>query len=244
MQQRLILIRHGQSLWNKEERFTGWTDIDLTECGVEQARAAARMLRGEGLSPTVVYTSMLRRAIRTAWTVLDEMDRMWVPVHTTWRLNERHYGELEGQNWNEVIRRRGDDWWAEWRRDYSLRPEPIHSADDRHPSRDERYARVPPAELRAGESVHDIMARILPVYVESILPALSRGESVLVAVHGIAIRAIDETIRAATGERLREIPNAVPIVYNVRRGLPVAESRRLLQEEIGAAGTAGPDGSE
>ncbi len=248
----MVLVRHGQSIWNKEERFTGWTDIDLTGEGIDQARRAARLLRDAGLAePQVVYTSMLKRAIRTAWTMLDELDRLWVPVHTHWRLNERHYGGLEGHHWTEVIRQRGQAWWDEWRRDYSLRPDALPPSDERHPRHDPRYRHVPGEELRGGESVHDMMARIAPVWHGEILPALAAGRPVLVAVHGIAIRALDEMIRASAGEgggeRMREIPNAAPVVYRWRDGRVDPASRRVLLPPAAAAAKVapgGPDGSE
>lgn len=245
---KLVLVRHGQSEWNRDERFTGWTDIDLTHDGVEQARGAARALREAGIEPEVVHTSMLKRAIRTAWTMMDELDRLWIPAHPHWRLNERHYGDMEGQNWNEMIRDRGAAWWAEWRRDYSLRPEPMAVDDPRHPRRDVRYRHVPDEWLRGGESVHDMMARIEPIWRGTILPDLSQGRTVLVAVHGIAIRALDEMIRGGAGERMREIGNAAPIIYDCRDGVVDASSRRVLQPVgvvIAAAvgGRGGPDGS-
>jgi 2,3-bisphosphoglycerate-dependent phosphoglycerate mutase len=239
----LVLVRHGQSIWNREERFTGWTDIDLTEQGVEQARRAARLLRDEGISPEVVYTSMLKRAIRTAWTMIDELDRLWVPVHSHWRLNERHYGGLEGLNWNEVIRERGSGWWDEWRRDYSLRPDPMPPGDPRHPRHDARYRHVPGELLRGGESVHDMMARLEPLWREQIVADLAQGRTVLVAVHGIAIRALDEMIRAGGGERLKEISNAAPVVYDWRDGRVDASSRRVLRPLGSSGARGGPDGS-
>jgi 2,3-bisphosphoglycerate-dependent phosphoglycerate mutase len=241
---KLVLVRHGQSIWNREERFAGWTDVDLTGHGVEQAREAARMLRAAGIAPDVVYTSMLKRAIRTAWTMIEELDRVWVPVHSHWRLNERHYGGLEGQSWNEVIRARGTDWWDEWRRDYSLRPDPIAPDDPRHPRQDARYRHIPDELLRCGESVHDMMARIEPVWREEILPQLAGGRTVLVAVHGIAIRALDEMIRDGGGERMKEIANAAPVLYDWRGGVVDAASRRVLRP-VGVVHVpgGGPDGS-
>lgn len=240
----LVLVRHGQSTWNREERFAGWTDVDLTEHGIEQARLAARLLCETGVEPDVVFTSMLKRAIRTAWTMIDELDRAWIPVHPHWRLNERHYGDLEGQNWNEVIRRRGTQWWDEWRRDYSLRPELIATDDPRHPRRDPRYRHVPDDLLRCGESVHDIMARIEPVWHGEIVPELRRGRTVMMAGHGIAIRALDEMIRQGSGERMKEIANAAPVIYEVRNGGVIAASRRVLRPDGQPAVAAwGPDGS-
>lgn len=240
----LVLVRHGQSIWNREERFTGWTDIDLTGEGVGQARQAARLLREARIEPDVVYTSMLKRAIRTAWTMADELDRLWMPVHTHWRLNERHYGDLEGQNWNEVIRDRGTEWWDNWRRDYSLRPDPMPPGDPRHPRLDSRYHHVPAELLRGGESVHDMMARVEPVFRERILPEVSAGRVVLVAAHGIAIRALDEMIREGGGERMKEIVNAAPIIYDWRGGRVDASSRRILRPAgVPVAAAVGPDGS-
>ena len=241
------MVRHGQSEWNRDERFTGWTDIDLTSEGVEQARGAARALREAGIEPAVVYTSMLKRAIRTAWTMLEELDRCWIPVLPHWRLNERHYGGMEGRNWNEMIRERGAEWWDQWRRDYSLRPEPMAADDPRHPRHDRRYWHVPRELLGGSESVHDIMARIEPIWREVIVPELSQGRTVLVAVHGIAIRALDEMIRGGAGERMKEIGNAAPVIYDWRGGVVDASSRRVLRP-LGApvitlAG-GGPDGSD
>ena len=240
----LVLVRHGQSIWNREERFAGWTDVDLTIEGVAQAREAARLLREIGISPDVIYTSMLKRAIRTAWTMAEELDRLWLPVHTHWRLNERHYGDLEGQNWNEVIRDRGIAWWDEWRRDYSLRPDQVPAEDPRHPRHDSRYRHVQPELLRGGESVHDMMARVEPVFRERILPDLASGRTVLVAAHGIAIRAMDEMIRQGSGERMKEIINAAPVIYDWRGGQLEAASRRVLRPaSLRAHPPAGPDGS-
>ena len=237
-------MRHGQSEWNRDERFTGWTDIDLTAHGVEQACEAARLLHRAGVQPEVVFTSMLKRAIRTAWTMLEEMDRLWIPVHPHWRLNERHYGGVEGQNWNQIISERGAAWWDEWRRDYSLRPEAMPPDDPRHPRHDPRYRHVPHALLRGGESIHDMMARVEPVWRESILPALAEGRTVLVAVHGIAIRAMDEMIRGGGGERMKEIGNAAPVVYEWRDGAVDALSRRILRPAgLAPAAPSGPDGS-
>ena len=239
----LVLVRHGQSIWNRDERFTGWTDIDLTDHGVEQAREAAQLLLEAGVQPDVVFTSMLKRAIRTAWTMVEELDRLWIPVHTSWRLNERHYGGLEGQNWNEVIRERGVPWWDEWRRDYSLRPDPLPDHDPRHPRFDVRYRQVPDHLLRGGESVHDMMARLEPIWRENILPELQQGRTVLVAVHGIAIRALDEMIRNGGGERMKEIANAAPVIYDWRNGAVDPASRRVLRTAEAAAPASGPDGS-
>jgi 2,3-bisphosphoglycerate-dependent phosphoglycerate mutase len=239
----LVLVRHGQSTWNRDERFAGWTDVDLTEDGVGQARGAARLLREAGIAPEVAYTSMLKRAIRTAWTMIDELDRLWIPVHQHWRLNERHYGGLEGQNWNEVIRERGTEWWNEWRRDYSLRPDQIAHEDPRHPRHDSKYRHVPGELLSGGESVHDMMARLEPVWRGCILPELARGRTVLVAVHGIAIRALDEMIRNGRGERMKEIVNAAPIVYDGRNGVVEPASRRVLQPGTAGRIPKGPDGS-
>ena len=239
----LVLVRHGQSVWNRDERFTGWTDIDLTGHGVGQARDAARLLRETGIQPDVVYTSMLKRAIRTAWTMVEELDRLWIPVHTHWRLNERHYGSLEGQNWNDVIRERGAPWWDEWRRDYSLRPDPLADDDPTHPRFDVRYRHVPGHLLRGGESIHDMMARLEPIWLDRILPELRQGRTVLLAVHGIAIRALDEMIRNGGGERMKEIANAAPVIYDWRNGAVDPRSRRVLRPADAGAPATGPDGS-
>ena len=239
----LVLVRHGQSIWNRDERFAGWTDVDLTDDGVGQARQAARLLRDAGIVPEIVFTSMLKRAIRTAWTMIEELDRLWIPVHSHWRLNERHYGSLEGQSWNDVIRERGVAWWDEWRRDYSLRPDPLPLDDPRHPRHDSRYDHVPPDLLRGGESIHDMMARVEPVWRNDILPELARGRTVLLAVHGIAIRALDEMIRNGGGERMKEIANAAPVIYDWRGGAVDAASRRVLRPAGLPESGGGPDGT-
>ena len=239
----LVLVRHGQSIWNRDERFAGWTDVDLTDDGVGQARQAARLLRDAGIVPEIVFTSMLKRAIRTAWTMIEELDRLWIPVHPHWRLNERHYGGLEGQYWNDVIRERGLAWWDEWRRDYSLRPDPLPPDDPRHPRHDSRYGHVPADLLRGGESIHDMMARVEPVWRNDILPELARGRTVLLAVHGIAIRALDEMIRNGGGERMKEIANAAPVIYDWRGGEVDAGSRRVLRPAGLPESGGGPDGT-
>ncbi|HUP04696.1 MAG TPA: 2,3-diphosphoglycerate-dependent phosphoglycerate mutase, partial [Bryobacteraceae bacterium] len=187
---KLVLIRHGESSWNKENRFTGWTDVDLSEKGRQEAKEGGQVLKAEGYAFDVAYTSVLKRAIRTLWTVLDEMDLMWIPVHRSWRLNERHYGALQGLNKSETAEKFGESQVKIWRRSYDVPPPPLTPDDERFPGRDPRYKSLTPAELPLTECLKDTVARFLPLWHETITPAIQQGQKVLIAAHGNSLRAL------------------------------------------------------
>src|SRR5579871_503714 len=187
---KLILVRHGQSIWNVENLFTGWTDVDLSELGRAEARNAGRQLLEEGLAIDIAFTSVLKRAIRTLWIMLDEMDRMWIPVERSWRLNERHYGALQGLDKAQTVERHGEAQVKIWRRSYDVPPPPLAADDKRHPRFDPRYAELAPAELPASESLKDTLARVMPFWEDRIAPALMQGRDVLVVAHGNSLRAL------------------------------------------------------
>ncbi|MBM3777344.1 MAG: 2,3-diphosphoglycerate-dependent phosphoglycerate mutase [Acidimicrobiia bacterium] len=214
---RLVLLRHGESTWNRENRFTGWTDVDLTEKGREEAREAGRLLREGGFEFDVAYTSVLKRAIRTLWIALDEMDLMWLPVERSWRLNERHYGALQGLNKAETAARHGEDMVKIWRRSYDTPPPPLAEDDPRHPSRDRRYAALPRGVLPVTESLKETVARFLPFWTESIGPAVQSGRRVLIAAHGNSLRALVMHLDRMSEEDVVElnIPTGVPLVYEL-----------------------------
>jgi 2,3-bisphosphoglycerate-dependent phosphoglycerate mutase len=187
---RLVLVRHGESAWNKENRFTGWTDVDLSEKGREEAREGGQVLKREGYTFDVAYTSVLKRAIRTLWSVLDEMDLMWIPVHRSWRLNERHYGALQGLNKAETAVKFGEDQVKIWRRSYDIPPPPLTPEDSRYPGSDPRYKNLTKEELPLTECLKDTVARFLPLWHETIAPAIQSGQRVLIAAHGNSLRAL------------------------------------------------------
>lgn len=198
---KLVLMRHGESQWNLENRFTGWTDVDLTETGREQARKAGELLKKEGYTFDLAYSSVLKRAIRTLWIALDAMDAMYTPVGVNWRLNERHYGALQGLNKAETAAKYGDEQVLVWRRAYAIAPEPLALDDERHPRFDSRYAKIPADQLPATECLKDTVARVLPFWNESIAPAIRAGRKVLIAAHGNSLRALIkhlETSRTTT----------------------------------------------
>lgn len=212
---KLILLRHGQSQWNLETRFTGWTDVDLTEAGIAEAREAGRLLQAHGYGFEVAFTSVLKRAIRTLWIVQDAMDLMWVPAHPTWRLNERHYGALQGLDKREMARKLGADTVRDLRRGYATRPPALEESDPRHPRFDPRYAEVDPALLPAAESLQDTLDRLLPYWEEAIAPVLRSGRNVLVSAHGNSLRALVKHLNDIPDDEITnfEIPTGVPLVY-------------------------------
>jgi 2,3-bisphosphoglycerate-dependent phosphoglycerate mutase len=214
---RLVLLRHGQSQWNLENRFTGWTDVDLTPQGEHEAREAARLLGRHGFAFDIAYTSMLRRAIRTLWIVLDGLDRMWIPVVHSWRLNERHYGALQGLNKQETAQRFGEAQVHRWRRSYDEPPPALAPDDERSSAGDPRYRWLAPDEIPMAESLHDTVQRVLPFWNDSIAPALSRDRSVLVAAHGNSLRGLIKYLdRMSDGEIVGlEIPTGRPLVYEL-----------------------------
>ena len=214
---RLVLLRHGESEWNRENRFTGWTDVDLSARGIEEARAAGGLLKSEGLAFDIAFTSVLRRAIRTLWLVLDEMGLMWIPVEKDWRLNERHYGALQGLNKAETAARFGDRQVLEWRRSYDTRPPALDAADPRDPAGDAPYARLTRAQIPLTECLADTVARVLPCWNDSIAPAVGRGERVLIAAHGNSLRALVKHLDDIADDEIVElnIPTGVPLVYEL-----------------------------
>ena len=212
---RLVLLRHGESEWNRENRFTGWTDVDLSDKGREEAREAGRLMAAEKFEFDVAYTSVLKRAIRTLWMALDEMDLMWIPVHRSWRLNERHYGALQGLNKAETAAQHGDAQVKIWRRSYDIPPPPLSPDDPRHPSRDRRYAELRSNELPLTESLKDTVARFLPYWHKTIAPDIAAGKKVVVAAHGNSLRALVKYLDNVTESEIVDlnIPTGVPLVY-------------------------------
>jgi 2,3-bisphosphoglycerate-dependent phosphoglycerate mutase len=214
---KLVLLRHGESQWNLDNRFTGWTDVDLTENGCREARAAGELLKREGYAFDIAYTSLLKRAIRTLWIGLDAMDLMWLPVVHSWRLNERHYGALQGLNKAETAARFGEEQVLVWRRAYAIAPEPLLPDDPRWAGNDPRYRHLRPEEIPATECLKDTVARVVPFWKDSIAPALTRGRRVLVAAHGNSLRALIKYLDNVSDEDIVgiNIPTARPLVYEL-----------------------------
>ena len=218
---RLVLLRHGESTWNKENRFTGWTDVDLSDKGQEEAREAGRLMSAEKYEFDVAYTSVLKRAIRTLWIALDELDMMWIPVYRSWRLNERHYGGLQGLNKAETAAKYGDDQVKIWRRSYDTPPPPLTYEDPRHPSHDRRYADLKRAEIPLTESLKDTVARFLPHWHEVIAPDIKAGKRVLIVAHGNSLRALVKYLENIPDDKIVElnIPTGIPLVYSLNEDL-------------------------
>jgi 2,3-bisphosphoglycerate-dependent phosphoglycerate mutase len=212
---RLVLLRHGESVWNKENRFTGWTDVDLSEKGRAEAREAGRLMAAEKFEFDLAFTSVLKRAIRTEWIALDEMDQMWIPEHNSWRLNERHYGALQGLNKAETAAKHSEAQVKIWRRSYDVPPPPLTPDDPRHPSRDRRYAEMRPDQLPLTESLKDTVARFLPYWHEAIAPEIKAGRKVLITAHGNSLRALVKYLDNVPDDEIVElnIPTGVPLVY-------------------------------
>ncbi len=225
----LILFRHGESEWNRANRFTGWTDVDLTEDGEAQARQGARRLAQAGIRPTRADTSVLLRSIRTLWLALEELDRAWIPVRKTWRLNERHYGALQGLDKAELSERAGDARVQAWRRGYAVRPPALEPEDERNPAGDARYAAVPPDELPLTESLEDTLARVMPYWRERAAPALFAGETLLIAGHGNSQRALVKHLEGMGDEEVEglEIPMATAWVYEFDERLRVGPRHEI-----------------
>jgi 2,3-bisphosphoglycerate-dependent phosphoglycerate mutase len=213
----LVLIRHGESTWNLDNRFTGWTDVDLTATGIEQAKDSGRLLLAEGFDFDLAYTSVLKRSTRTLWHCLDEMDRTWLPVVNSWRLNERHYGALQGLNKAEVARQYGDAQVLIWRRSYDIAPPPLEPSDSRCERSDPRYAKLLPGQVPLTECLKDTVARVLPFWNESMAPAIKAGKRVLVAAHGNSIRALVKYLDGVSDTDIvgLNIPNGIPLVYEL-----------------------------
>lgn len=218
---KLVLLRHGESQWNLDNRFTGWTDVDLTDNGRREAQAAGELLRREGYGFDIAYTSVLKRAIRTLWITLDALDAMWIPVIHSWRLNERHYGALQGLNKTETAQKFGEEQVLIWRRAYAIAPDPLTPEDPRWAGRDPRYAHLKPEELPATECLKDTVARVLPFWNDSIAPAIKRGRRVLIAAHGNSLRALIKYLDDMSEEAIvgLNIPTARPLVYELDENL-------------------------
>lgn len=232
---KLVLIRHGQSQWNLENRFTGWTDVDLAPFGEEEAREAGRVLKDEGFDFDICYTSVLKRAIKTLNTVLDVMDRHWLPVVKTWRLNERHYGSLQGMNKVEMVEEFGEEQVFVWRRSFDTPPPALDRDDERFPGNDRRYADVPAGELPLSESLKLTIDRVLPFWHETVAPAVKSGQRVLIAAHGNSLRALVKYLDDISEEEITKlnIPTGVPLVYELDENLkPIRSSYLGDPEEI------------
>jgi 2,3-bisphosphoglycerate-dependent phosphoglycerate mutase len=242
----LVLLRHGESDWNRENRFTGWTDVDLSESGLKEAGEAARLLREEGFSFDVAYTSVLRRAIRTLWIVLDGLDQMWLPVHGSWRLNERHYGALQGLNKAETAAQHGDAQVKIWRRSYDIPPPPLSEDDPRHPRFDPRYAELPARDLPSTEALKQTVDRFMPCWLGTIAPAIRQGRRVLITAHGNSLRALVKYLDNIPDADIVElnIPTGIPLVYNLDADLKPTghyylgdpEAARLAAESVAKQG--------
>jgi 2,3-bisphosphoglycerate-dependent phosphoglycerate mutase len=225
----LVLLRHGESTWNRENRFTGWTDVDLSEAGLAEAHEAGRLLREAGFDFDVAFTSVLRRAIRTLWIALDELDRMWIPIEHSWRLNERHYGALQGLNKAETAAEYGDEQVLRWRRSYDVPPPLLDPADARYPGHDPRYADVAPADLPRAEALKDTVARFLPYWRDTIAPAIRDGRQVLIAAHGNSLRALVKYLDDVSDDAIvgLNIPTGIPLVYELDAALRPISHRYL-----------------
>jgi 2,3-bisphosphoglycerate-dependent phosphoglycerate mutase len=233
---KLILVRHGQSVWNVENLFTGWHDIDLSDQGRREAAQAGRELQREKLEPQIAFTSVLKRAIRTLWLILDTTDRMWVPVEGSWRLNERHYGALEGLNKAQTVEKHGEAQVKIWRRSYDIPPPALESDDPRHPRFDPRYADVDPASLPAAESLKDTLSRVLPYWESRIVPELRAGKNVLIVAHGNSLRALIKMLDMMSENDIVEfnIPTGIPILYELDEQLQPL-GRRFLGDQAAVA---------
>jgi 2,3-bisphosphoglycerate-dependent phosphoglycerate mutase len=236
----LVLLRHGESDWNKENRFTGWTDVDLSARGREEAREAGRLLKEGGYGFDLAFTSVLKRAIRTLWIALDEMDLMWIPVEKCWRLNERHYGALQGLNKAETAAQHGEAQVKIWRRSYDIPPPALERADPRHPSRDPRYAALSDSELPLTESLKDTVARFLPYWHDTIAPAVTSGRRVLIAAHGNSLRALVKYLDNISEQAIVElnIPTGIPLVYELDLRLKPVRHYYLGDADAAAAAAA------
>lgn len=245
---KLVLLRHGESTWNKENRFTGWTDVDLSEKGRQEAQEAGRLLKNEGYGFDLAFTSVLKRAIRTLWIVMDEMDLMWIPVERSWRLNERHYGALQGLNKAETAAKYGEKQVFVWRRSYDIPPPSLTPQDERFPGRDRRYSSLKPSELPLTESLKDTVARFMPYWHENLVPALKRGRKIIIAAHGNSLRALVKYLDEIPDSEIAEmnIPTGIPLVYELDENLkPLghyylgdAEAIRRAQEAVAQQGKA------
>jgi len=223
---RLVLLRHGESQWNRENRFTGWVDVDLSPAGIEEARAAGRLLKAEGLRFDLAFTSLLKRAIHTLWIALEELDQMWIPEHKHWRLNERHYGALQGLDKAEMAAKYGEEQVLAWRRSYDTPPPPLTKNDERYEGKDPRYAGV---EVPRSECLKDTVARVIPYWESAIAPAVRDGRQVLVAAHGNSLRALIKYLDNISDQKIvdENVPTGIPLVYELDRDLKPLRHRYL-----------------
>ena len=237
---KLVLIRHGESTWNLANRFTGWTDVDLTPLGVQQAQQAGQLLKAEGFEFDVAYTSVLKRAIWTLWHTLDQMDRTWVPVVNDWRLNERHYGALQGLNKAETAKQFGNEQVLVWRRSYDTPPPVLDAADPRSERGDLRYANLNPGDVPLTECLKDTVARVLPLWHDTLAPALRTGQRLVIAAHGNSIRALVKYLDGISDDAIvgLNIPNGIPLVYELDADLKPLRSRYLGDAEAAAKAAA------
>ena len=237
---RIVLLRHGESVWNKENRFTGWTDVDLTDQGREEARRAGQLMKAEGFEFDLAYTSMLKRAIKTLWLALEEMDRMWIPVHHSWRLNERHYGGLQGLNKAETAAKYGDAQVLAWRRSYDTPPPPLAKDDPRHSGQDPRYAGMAAGEVPLTECLKDTVARFVPHWNNVIAPSVREGKRVIIAAHGNSLRALVKYLDHVSDEDIvgLNIPTGIPLVYELDASLKPIRHYYLGDAEAAAAAAA------
>jgi 2,3-bisphosphoglycerate-dependent phosphoglycerate mutase len=233
MTHKLVLLRHGQSQWNLENRFTGWVDVDLTETGRAEAKAGGELMKAEGLRFDAAHTSVLKRAVRTLWTALDALDQMWLPVHKTWRLNERHYGALQGLDKAETTDRHGEAQVKVWRRSYDIPPPPMAESDPGHPRNDPRYAGLDPRALPATESLATTLERVLPYWHDAIAPQLKSGQTVLVTAHGNSLRALYKYLTGTSEADIVEmnIPTGIPLLFELDGELRAQRHRYLGDAE-------------
>ena len=236
----LVLLRHGESTWNRENRFTGWTDVPLTDTGIEQARDAGRLIRAEGLEFDLAYTSVLQRALWTLWHALDTMERTWLPVLNRWQLNERHYGALQGLNKSDMARQYGDEQVLIWRRSYDTPPPALAPDDPRCERSDRRYAGLAPDQVPLTECLKDTVARVLPLWHEEIAPAIRRGQRLLISAHGNSMRALVKYLDGISDADIvgLNIPNGIPLVYTLDADLKPLASRYLGDPEAAARAAA------
>jgi len=238
---KVVLLRHGESTWNKENRFTGWTDVDLSEKGLKEAKTAGQVLNNEGYKFDIAYTSVLKRAIRTLWITLDEMDLMWIPVIRNWRLNERHYGALQGLNKSETAKKYGEDQVLIWRRSYDIQPPALEKSDERFPGNDPRYSDLSESELPLTECLKDTVARFVPYWVKTIAPTIKQGKKVIIAAHGNSLRALVKYLDNVPDNEIvgLNIPTGIPLVYELDDNLKSLKSYYLGDpEEIKKAAAA------
>ena len=237
---KFVLIRHGESIWNLENRFTGWADVDLTPTGIEQAQAAGRLLKAEGYEFDLAYTSVLKRAIHTLWHTLDAMDRQWLPVHNSWRLNERHYGALQGLNKAETAQKFGDAQVLVWRRSYDTPPPALEATDPRCERTDLRYAKLKAQDIPLTECLKDTVDRVIPFWTESMAPAIRAGKHIVVAAHGNSIRALIKYLDHVSNEDIvnLNIPNGIPLVYELDANLKPIKHYYLGDAEAAAKAAA------